>query len=864
MSLPYFRTVFIIASTLPGVAALAAEPRLVTQPERIELRGGEREHGLVVTLLDADGRRSDVTRQAKFASAAEAVIAVDQKGQCRALADGETAVEVSHAGLTVRVPVSAADTGRAAAPSFRQDILPMITKTGCNAGGCHGKLAGQNGFRLSLRGYAPEWDHDWLTREVQGRRINAAFPDQSLLVQKATAALPHEGGARFREGARPYDALVKWIAARAPGPVADEADAARLEVLPGDREMRPGESQQLLVRAHYPDGRVRDVTWLAQFFSNDEATLAVKPDGRVKALRQGEASVRVHFQSAVQVVRFTMPFEHKVEPALYTARSNALDEPVFKKLAALRLPPSPDCDDQTFIRRAFLDAIGTLPTADEVAAFLADPRPDKRAQLVEAILARPEWVDYWTLQLADLLQNRKERDHDVRGTKGVRAFHAWLRVQVAAGRGWHDISRDVLLAKGDTVANPAVGYYVTLIGEKRNVEESELPDSVALSFLGTRIGCARCHNHPLERYTQDDFYHFAAFFSKVGLERIAPDKGATTLVLGSREEAEQRKRVTEAEAKLAEAEKGGDAKATEERRRKLDEARKQLAGTQARPPSVNQPRTNQRIEAQTLDRAAYQHDPQRDPREQLVDWMLKSEQFSGAMVNRLWKHFLGVGLVEPVDDLRASNPPTNGELWTVLNREFAGHGYDLRHVMRLILNSRTYQLSSATVASNEIDTRFHSHYYARRLPAEVLLDAIAAATRSPNKFDGYPLGLRAVQLSEPAVGSYFLTLFGRSDRVTACACERKGEVTLPQLLHLKNSEDLQQQIAAPAGRMAALLKDTDDRAVIDALFLATICRRPSESESSAATKAIASGPRDAAFRDLFWALLNSKEFAFNH
>ncbi|HEY2343782.1 MAG TPA: DUF1549 domain-containing protein, partial [Chthoniobacteraceae bacterium] len=778
-------------------------------------------------------------------------------------------------GQTARLPVSSAETAKSVVPSFKQDILPIFTKTGCNAGSCHGKLAGQNGFRLSLRGYAPEWDYAWITKEVNGRRINTAFPEQSLLVEKPSGGVLHEGGPRFKPGSRYWQTLVSWIGARAPGPVADEADAESLEVLPGDREMRPGETQQLLVEAHYASGRVRDVTWLAQFFSNDESTVSVKPDGTVKALRSGEGSVRIHFQGQVAVVRFTMPYKADVASADFTSRNNAIDDPVFQKLKALHVAPSGDCGDATFIRRAFLDTIGVLPTPEEAAAFTADTRPDKRARLVDDLLARPEWVDYWTLQLADLFQNRKERDHDVRGAKGLRSFHSWVHDELAENRPWSELARTLMLAKGDTVSHPEVGYFVTLVGEKDHVEESDLPDSAAQCFLGTRIGCARCHNHPLERYTQDDFYHFAAFFSKMAFKRQAPEKGPTLLTTVTRDEVEARKHLDEESAKVDEAEAaaraygeepGGEElqRALAQRQKRVDEVRKELENIQMRAPTVNQPRTGEKMQPRGLDRAPWIGQPGGDPREQLVDWMLKSDLFSEAMANRLWKHFFNVGLVEPVDDLRASNPPSNGELWALLSREFAEHHYDLKHLMRLILNSRAYQLSSDTVAANEADSKFYSHYFARRLPAEVLTDAIAAATDVPTEYPGYPVGLRAVQLPDPSVNSYFLTLFGRSERVTACACERKGEVTLPQLLHLHNGDEMQNQIQSGDGRLAKLLHLTDDCKVIEGLFLATIARAPSEAEVTSATQMLAADKREAVFPDLFWALLNSKEFTFNH
>lgn len=494
---PYFH-LFAKEPTTPPVKAA----RLIVQPATLELRGAQAEHGLLVTAVTAEGRLADVTAAAKFTSRSPKIVAVDAKGSCRAVAQGRAEVEVSYNGRSAKVPVTATNTTHVPTPSFRQDVLPVLTKTGCNAGSCHGKLAGQNGFKLSLRGYAPEWDFDWLTKEVRSRRIDYARPDESLLLQKPLGVVPHEGGTRFAEGSRAHRMLLDWIAARAPGPLpaGEESDAARIEVLPGNRTMRVGERQQLLVRAHYADGRTRDVTWLAQFFSNDEAALAVTPGGVVRALPAGETPVRAHFQGLVEVVLFSTPYENKVEPKLFARTNNVIDRHVFAKLKSLRIPPSAECDDATFLRRASLDATGTLPGPEEVRAFLSDTRDDKRARLIDRLLDTPEFVDHWTLQLADLLQNRKERDHDVRGAKGVRSFHAWLRAQVAANRPWNELARDLLTVSGDCVAQPQIGYYITTIGEKK-AEESELSDSVAQAFLGTRIGCARCHNHPLEKYT---------------------------------------------------------------------------------------------------------------------------------------------------------------------------------------------------------------------------------------------------------------------------------------------------------------------------------------------------------------------------
>lgn len=716
---------------------------------------------------------------------------------------------------------------RAEAPSFLNDVMPLFTRLGCNQGACHGKGAGQNGFRLSLRGYAPELDHLGITREYQGRRVNPAVPAQSLLLLKPLGIAPHEGGKLLSEGSRAYQVLLAWLQAGMPGPRAQDPQVVRLEVTPASGSFAVGAEAQLQVWADFSDGSRRDVTWLARFESNDAGVATVDPAGRLRVRREGETAVRASFLGQVAVALVTVPYARPVRAEVYARRHNLIDEHVLAKLAALRIEPSEAASDTQFLRRVFLDTLGVLPTPAEVRAFLADPRPDRRARLIDSLLERPEFVDYWTLQLGDLFQNRKERDHDVRGTKGVRAFHEWLRRQVAANRPWDALARDVLTAQGATTDNPAVGYYVVTVGEQREAHKSEVVASVAQAFLGTRIGCAQCHNHPLERYTQDDYYHFAGFFSRLRLERQDPRKGPTTLHTAARD------------AQQAQA-----------------------------PVGVTQPRTGVFLPPRPLDRSTLALPPGSDPRVALAAWITDptNEAFSGALVNRLWRHFLGVGLVEPVDDLRTSNPPSNPALWQALRREFVTHGHDLKHLMRLILNARTYQLTSATRPGNETDTRFYSHYYARRLPAEVLLDALSQATGVPDVFPGYPVGVRAVQLPDPGLKSYFLSLFGRSERVTACACERSGEVTMPQLLHLQNGDSVVQKIRSPDGRLAALLRSgRPDAEVVDELFLATLARFPEPAERDAVQRLLASGDaRDEVLRDLLWALLNSKEFCFNH
>jgi hypothetical protein len=869
--------IYAFAASVAVAEPAGESPRLLIQPSRIELHEIGRRHGVLVTAIDASGSTHDVTFEADLRIEDEAIAALEWRQTLVAKANGSTRLIARFDGHEAECEiVVAVDAREAASVSFRHEVMPLLTRLGCNAGECHGKLAGQNGFRLSLRGYAPKRDHEWLTREFEGRRVNRPFPAESLLIQKPAGKLPHRGGKLFAEGSREHRTLVDWIASGAPGLNDEEAVVERIEVLPGNRTLAAGDAQQLLVLAHFRDGRVRDVAWLCRFFSGNEDVVCVSPEGSVACLAPGETVVRVHFQEHVEIVTCTAPFPHDVTPRTDLAVRNEIDKHVFAKLAALRIPTSGPCSEQTFVRRVYIDAIGRLPTAEEVQKFRDDPRMDKRSRLIDDLLERPEFVDYWTLLLADLLQNRKERDHDVRGVKGVRAMHYWLRRQIAANRPWNEIARDVLTAKGDSFSTPQIGYYIVTIGEKRQAEESEVADSVAEAFLGTRIGCAKCHNHPLEKYTQDDYYRFAGFFDHVAFVRRKPEEGPTELYVAGPQRAELRRRIVQLETKLAKAEEPGAEPPADEKpqqqlerqRQQLEQARSELATLQDKPPQVRQPRTGELLAPRPLDRSEVEIAAGEDPRQALVDWMTApaNEYFSGNMVNRLWKHFLKVGLVEPVDDLRPSNPPSNRPLWDFLNREFVASGYDLKHVMRLILNSQVYQLSSDTLEENAAEQRFYSHYYARRIQAEVLADAISDVTGVPDAFPGYPLGLRAVQIPTQDGDHYFLSVFGRPERTTSCACERSDDVPPASTLHLLNSDWMTRKLFDGEGWLKRTLAEVDeDRQMIDAIFLRAVARLPTSDELERINEHLAKTPnREEAFADLLWAIVNSREFIFNH
>lgn len=715
-------------------------------------------------------------------------------------------------------------------PSFLNDVEPILTRLGCNQGSCHGKGSGQNGFRLSLRGYAPELDHAWITREMHTRRINPTNPAASLLLLKPTGIASHEGGVLMHVGSREYNVLLDWIRGGAPGVNKDDPVVRRILMEPGARSLKVGEKLQMTVHAEYSDGQTKNVTWLSKFDSGDSGVAPITPSGVVTMERSGETSIRGMFAGLAAVARVTSPFETPVKAEWYGARNNFIDDHVFKKLHVLQIEPSEPSHDTQFMRRVYLDAMGLLPPPDEVRAFLADKLPDKRARLIDAVLERPEFVDFWTMQLSDLFMNRRESDHDVRGAKGVRNFHEWIRKEVASNRPWDELARAVLTATGSADEHPAVGYWIVNVGEHRESHKSVVVANAAQTFLGVRIGCAQCHNHPLEKYTQDDYYHFAGFFSRVRLDRKEPKIGSTVLS-ASLQDVKQNKN----------------------------------------PVGVTQPRTGKFMAPQTLDRLASKIEPGEDPRKALARWITdpKNEYFAGAMVNRIWAHYFNTGLVEPVDDLRDSNPPTNPELWNALVKEFVAKKYDRKHLMRLILNSRAYQLSSTTKPTNEKDHRFYSHYIARKLQAEVLHDAIFTLTGGGDEFFGYPMGLRAVQIADPNVKSSFFNIFRRPERITACACDREGDVNLTHALHLLCSQESGRKIRSPDGRLAQLLKTKmTDREIIDELFLVALGRFPIPREQETIGSFLENRKQDTdrmrRFEDVTWALWNTKEFIFNH
>jgi hypothetical protein len=818
-------TLLLLAGVLP-VGSRAADLKIL--PAEVTLTGPHAHQRLLV-VVESDGQViADRTPDARFSSSQPAVVAVDDRGVVRPVGDGEAVITATHGDrqATVRVKVA-----RARAPvvrSFANEVIPMMTKVGCNAGACHGALAGKGGFKLSLRGYDPAADHFVMTRQALGRRIDRQEPARSLVLLKPTTAVPHGGGLKLDPESDDYRLLADWIAAGAPGPRPEDARIQRLEVLPREAVLKPKARLQVAVRAWYGDGHKQDVTHWAKFNSTEDMVASVDPEGRVRVAGHGEAAVTVWYSNLVATARITSPLPDRIDPAVFAQapRHNFIDDLVLKKLQALRIPPSPPCTDAEFIRRAYLDAAGILPTPEEVRRFVADGAADKRARLINALLERPEFVDYWTYKWSDLLlvSTRKLSQQE------VWAFHQSIRQAVADNRPWDRFARDVLTASGSTLKNGAANYFVL------HQDVSDLTEATSLTFLGTSITCCRCHNHPLEKWTQDQYWGMANLFSRVTLKK--GDVAGEVMV---------------------QAQPSGD---------------------------VPHLRTGLAMPPAPLDARPMPLDSPADRRRYFADWLTAPDNpyFAKALVNRVWRNFLGRGLVEAEDDLRQTNPPTNEELFGALAKDFVAHGYDVKRLMRTMMNSATYQRSSRTLPQNAADDRFYSHYLIRRLPAEVILDAYAQVTGVPTPFTqvrlgstggtagtvAYPAGTRALQLPDTLVVSQFLDSFGRPERGRTCSCEREEESSVGQALHLNNGRTLNDKLRAKDSRVEQWLSEkVRDKDAVKQLFLMALSREPTAEELKKFTGLMAEGAREKGttrrevLEDLFWAVLTGREFLFN-
>jgi hypothetical protein len=816
----------LLALILGPAAAPAAALKVL--PADTTLSGPHAFQRLLV-VSEADGRVvGDLTAEAKFSSADPAVAAVDEAGTLRAKGDGETVVTARAGGHEATARVKVVGAKQPADWSFTNHVIPLLTKVGCNSGACHGALAGKGGLKLSLRGYNPTADHFVLTRQALGRRVDKLEPARSLMLLKPTRAVPHGGGQKLEVGSADYDLLADWIASGAPGPRDADPAIRRLEVFPAEAVLRPKDRLQVLVRAWYADGHSEDVTRWAKFNSTEDLVAAVDPDGEVSVSGHGEAAVTVWYSNLVASCRIASPLPDPVDPKVFadSPRQNFIDELVLKKLQALNVPPSPPCGDAEFIRRAYLDAAGVLPTPEEVKKFVADTDRDKRAKLIDALLEKPEFVDYWTYKWSDLflVSTRKLPQ------QGVWAFSRYLRESVADNKPWDRLAREVVTASGSNLTNGAANYFVL------HKDVTELNETTALTFLGMSVTCCRCHNHPLEKWTQDQYWGMANLFARVGLKN--GDRAGEVLVLPL---------------------PSGDAA---------------------------HPRTGQPVPPTPLDGKQLPLDGTADRRQYFADWLTAPDNpyFAKALVNRVWRNFLGRGLVEAEDDLRQTNPPTNPELLDALAADFVAHQYDVKRLIRTVMSSAAYQRSATPLSGNATDDRFYSHYLVRRLSAEVVLDAYAQVTGVPTPFDQlqlgstggtaatnlYPLGTRALQLPDTQVVSQFLEAFGRPERTQPCACERQQDSSVGQALHLNNGQTLNDKLRAKDSRVAKWVDEkVGDEEAVRRLYLLALSREPSATELKKFTALMGEAGRDPqtsrreVLEDLFWAVLTGREFLFN-
>lgn len=753
----------------------------------------------------------DLTDSATVESSDPAVVRIDDLREASAVGDGAAEVVATFGAHSARAPVRVQNSGTPQPISFPNEIEPILSKLGCNSGGCHGKSGGQNGFRLSLLAYQPEADFEYIVKEARGRRVFPAAADQSLLLRKATGRLPHGGGKRMRPDDANHQLIVAWIRQGMPYGDGDPV-VARIDVHPPERVLGRSAVQRLRVSATYSDGRVEDATRQAQFQSNDESVATVDDDARVRTQEQsGEAAIMVRFQGQVTVFRAIVPMGRAADDGGLAAVGE-VDRLVQRKWKDLGLAGSRRTTDGEFVRRLYVDLCGRLPTAREVVAFVNSSNPAKRRALVDELLESADYASHMAMIWGAVLQNKRSGRTDY--APGTHAMSLWLKDAFHRDMPYDEFVRAVLTSTGTPVENPPVVWYRQVRTPEQNV------DNVSQLFLGTRIQCAQCHHHPFERWGQDDYAKFASFFARVGRK---PYQNTAT---GEAEEAVFVAR-------------GGLAK---------------------------HPATQKEMNPAGLGAPEVAVAPGEDPRAKLVDWMTAPDNpyFARALVNRLWGHFFGRGIVEPVDDMRVTNPPTNPALLDWLAKDFIDHGYSVKHAIRTIVNSSTYQLASEPNESNAPDRQNFARYYPKRLPAEVLLDAIDAVTGAKTEFS-YPGEMRAVDLPDENVSSYFLDIFGRPARQSSCECERTNDANLSQALHLLNSQEIQSKIASDAGRASKLAADERPLAEkIRELYLSFFSRPPTEEEMKIAGEYVESKEdKRAAFQNLIWALINTKEFQFN-
>ncbi|HEY7153305.1 MAG TPA: DUF1553 domain-containing protein [Gemmataceae bacterium] len=811
-------------ATLPSVALpKSADIKSFTvHPAKIALKGIDDAQQLLLTAELTDGRLQDLTADVKYEAADKKIVRVTSGGRVVPLANGTTEITATFGDKVVKVPVAAESCDVNLPINFPNQIVPIFTKLGCNSGGCHGKASGQNGFKISLLGFEPDVDYSALVKEARGRRVFPAAPDSSLLLLKASGGLAHGGGKRMEVGSDEYRLIRRWIAAGMPYGEKTDPVVTHIAVYPEHRVMTRNNHQQFTVYAHYSDNTIEDITRRAQYESNDQEIAVVDSAGLVRTLAMsGEAAVMVRYQEHVGTFRATVPLGVQI-PAYDFPAQTLVDQHTHKKWQGLGLVPSELCSDEQFIRRLSLDLTATLPTPAQVQAFVADKDPKKRDKLVDALLESEEYTYYFANKWADIL--RVKRRNQAARARGTFAFHDWIRSNISRDKPYDEFARAILGASGDEVSNPPTVWYKELQNPEQFV------DDTAQVFLGLRLACAQCHHHPYEKWGQDDYWGLAAFFGRVARRQVQvpgeqPQPGGGRMVVFTRSRG-----------------------------------------------NVTNKRTGQAAVMKPLDGKPMEVGPYEDPRQKLVDWMVEPNNpfFARAVANRYWAHFFGRGIIDPLDDMRVTNPPSNPELLDALAKDLVEHKYSLKHLIGTICKSRTYQLSSTPNEFNKHDKQNYARYYPRRMSAEVLLDAVNLVTDSPSSFGGLPQDRyapkRAIMLPDESFASYFLDVFGRPQRISACECERVSEANLAQALHMLNSDEVQNKVARAGGRADALAKDKrPDAEKVEEMFVWAFARKPTDEQRDKALAHIAKheANKKIAYENILWALLNTKEFVFN-
>ncbi len=811
------------SATLPTDPAVRAElvgqpVELLVQPAAITLIGPRAMQQLIITGRYSDNTVRDLTPFSELTLEAAAVATVQLGGFLLPHQNGTTTLVAKVGGQTARAPVTVQDFDKPQPVRFRHEMIAALNVGGCNSGACHGTPSGKNGFRLSLRGFDPPADYLQLTRDVLGRRTDRQGPENSLILLKAFARVPHEGGLRFQPNSIPAQVFKAWLGEGLQDDPADLPPVKSIEILPGSRVLnQPARWQQLAIQAHFADGSVRDVTRLTVFSSSDSAVADVSNTGLVEFQQSGEVAILCRYLGEMQSVRLTYLEPKKGFAWSPPPEQNYVDKHVFAKLKMLSIQPSEMCTDQEFVRRAFLDVCGLLPTAEETKAFLQSEEKEKRARLIDTLLDRPEYADFWTLKWSDVLRSNRKTIQ----LKGTHVYQQWLHTHMLRNTPLDEIVRELLTANGSTFANPPANFY-RIARDPQNLAET-----TAQLFFGIRMQCAKCHNHPFERWTQDDYYSMAAFFARVKQKKDTVERGVGPQGQGA--------------AEVIYSDRKGE---------------------------VVQPRTGKTMPPKFMGGSVATVPPDKDRREVLAAWLTSPDNpfFPTSVVNRIWYHLVGRGIVDPVDDFRDSNPAANDALLDALAKDFVAHQFDAKYILRVILNSRTYQLSAQTNDFNKDDNKYFSHAVTRLLSAEQLLDAVCFATAVPEKYPGLPLGTRAVQLPDGEVNNVFLKTFGQPARELACECERESDSNLAQALQLINGPTINDKVRDANNRLGKLLaQNKSDTEVLEQLYLATLSRSPADGEVKAALEHVAKATeKRKAWEDVQWALINSKEFLFRH